>query len=240
MLYYPSKRASAGACRDMRFAHRWQRKLPDCPHHACRILSAGRQEKRAAMNSCENPLPTSILFAARPASSARPSNDSASSKASARISTRREAPMDCRCNAQQLAHYVVDKCTRDGHPVSNLQLQKIMYFLQCVYCSATGALLFPEEFEAWPYGPVLSGVYHEYSLHGGRLIFERRNDVDPHFLGPAQAFIDDGIEILREESPWDLVKTSHAKGSPWETVWNGGAGYKQAIPNSEIRRTSCK
>ena len=38
------------------------------------------------------------------------------------------------CTASQLAHYVVDKCTKDGKPVSNLQLQKILYFIQAVYC----------------------------------------------------------------------------------------------------------
>lgn len=44
--------------------------------------------------------------------------------------------------AKQLAHYIVDKCTKDNHPVSNLQLQKIMYFLQSVFCRAPEARCF--------------------------------------------------------------------------------------------------
>lgn len=138
------------------------------------------------------------------------------------------------CSARDLAHYVVDKCTTEGHPVSNLQLQKIMYFLQSVYCSATGSLLFEEEFEAWPYGPVLSGVYREYSSFGGGLIVRNYDGIDPNILGNAKDFIDQGIETLRGKSPWDLVKTSHAEGSPWSEIWQGGIGYKHRIPNRLI------
>ena len=30
-------------------------------------------------------------------------------------------------NAIDLSKYIVSKCVKDGHPVSNLQLQKILY-----------------------------------------------------------------------------------------------------------------
>lgn len=142
------------------------------------------------------------------------------------------------CNARDLSHYVVDKCTTENHPVSNLQLQKIMYFLQSVYCEATDRLLFPDEFEAWPYGPVLRDVYREFSPYGGGLICRNYNDFDPYMLGAAKDFIDEGISVLRRKSPWDLVATSHADGSPWSIVWNGDDGYKAKIPNSLICKSS--
>lgn len=139
--------------------------------------------------------------------------------------------------ALRLSHYIVDKCTKDGEPVSNLQLQKILYFLQSVYCRATrGSLLFPDEFEAWPYGPVLHCVYDEYSCFGGGVIeetypvFETRLGVSSDVI----KFLDDGIESLRRKYPWDLVRLSHAEGSPWKQVYQNGKGYKQPIPNSMI------
>lgn len=142
------------------------------------------------------------------------------------------------CTASQLAHYVVDKCTEDREPVSNLQLQKIMYFLQSVYCEATSDLLFADEFEAWPYGPVLSDVYREFSSYGGGLICRNYDDFNSCPFGDRKVFIDEGIKVLRRMSPWDLVKTSHADGSPWSVVWNDGVGYKDTIPNSLIRSSS--
>ena len=139
------------------------------------------------------------------------------------------------CKARDLAHYIVDKCTRDDEPVSNLQLQKIMYFLQYVYCKNYGELLFDdEEFEAWQYGPVLPSVYKEFSNYGGRAITEFYEDVDRARFGDLADWIDTGIEVLRSKSPWDLVSVAHAKGSPWDKVWNGGCGRKSTISNDSI------
>lgn len=142
--------------------------------------------------------------------------------------------MNYECTAMSLSQYVVTKCESDTKPISNLQLQKIMYFLQSVYCRSTkGKLLFSDQFEAWPYGPVLPKVYEEFSSYGGRLI-HKKIDTAISFSPGVQTFIDDGIEVLREQSPWDLVKTSHAPGSPWSQIWNGGIGFKQPIPNELI------
>ena len=33
-------------------------------------------------------------------------------------------------NAIDLSKYIVSKCVTDGHPISNLQLQKILYYIQ--------------------------------------------------------------------------------------------------------------
>ena len=138
------------------------------------------------------------------------------------------------CEVNELAHYIVDKCSNDGKPVSNLQLQKMLYFLQSVYCSATnGELLFEDEFEAWPYGPVIRSVYREFSIYGGDTIDERY-PVELEMPPEIKAFIDQGIEVLRDKSPWDLVKTSHAPGSPWDRVYRDGKGCRDVIPNSMI------
>lgn len=136
-----------------------------------------------------------------------------------------------------LAHYVVNKCTLDDYPVSNLQLQKILYFLQSVYCMLKGKLLFAEEFEAWPYGPVLPAIYREYSSFGGRFILMKYGDTEINDSS-LKAFIDGGIEVLRSKYPWDLVKTSHAPNSPWAQIYRDGAGYKATIPNELLLEAS--
>lgn len=139
--------------------------------------------------------------------------------------------------ARDLSHYIVDKCTRDNSPVSNLQLQKILYFIQSVYCrNRDGKLLFEENFEAWPYGPVISSVYNEFSSFGGRVIemtFSLGSSMSN--LDSAELrFIDEGIVELRRMYPWDLVRIAHSPSSPWAKVYRDGAGYKEKIPNSLI------
>lgn len=142
---------------------------------------------------------------------------------------------DYLCSAMDLAYYAIDRCIYQGNPISNLQLQKILYFLQSVYCRATeGSLIFPDEFEAWPYGPVLPEVYDEYSCYGASVIDDAQHSMPVTGDPDVVAFLDDGIDDLSGKYPWDLVKTSHAPGGPWDTVWNGGDGYKHTIPNGLI------
>lgn len=33
-------------------------------------------------------------------------------------------------SALNMAKYIIDKCTKDRYPISNLQLQKILYYVQ--------------------------------------------------------------------------------------------------------------
>ena len=70
-------------------------------------------------------------------------------------------------SAMEIAEYAVNRRYRLDMPISNLQLQKILYFLQVIYASKTDKLLFADQFEAWPYGPVIRDVYVEFSDCGG-------------------------------------------------------------------------
>ena len=65
---------------------------------------------------------------------------------------------ECRYDALEVAKYVINKCTVENYPVSNLQLQKILYFLQKKYLIQQGRRLFKDAIEAWQFGPVVSEV----------------------------------------------------------------------------------
>ena len=52
-------------------------------------------------------------------------------------------------------------------PISNLQLQKILYYLQVYFIQHEGIPLFEDEIEAWQFGPVIPEVYYEYCGFGG-------------------------------------------------------------------------
>ena len=65
-------------------------------------------------------------------------------------------------NAIDVAKYMIDKCTREDRPISNLQLQTILYFLQGESYKECREPLFSNRIEAWPYGPVVPDVYYRY------------------------------------------------------------------------------
>ena len=134
-------------------------------------------------------------------------------------------------SAMGIAKYAVSRRYKSRRPISNLQLQKILYFLQIVFASKTGRLLFADQFEAWPYGPVIREVYAEFADCGG---FPIRREFDIDVDDNIRPFLDDGIDTLAEKSPWDLVRISHAEGSPWDVVYNREGRHKGTIPNELI------
>ena len=140
-------------------------------------------------------------------------------------------------SVNDVARYVVDKCFMDGNPVSNLQLQKILYFLQLFFIEMYGTLMFPEEFEAWPYGPVMPSVYRRFSRFGGAPIEMSFKDADAFLKGQHKDVLDIAIKVLSSKSPWDLVRVSHADGSPWDVVYNRRQQHKGVIPNEMVIRS---
>ena len=105
-----------------------------------------------------------------------------------------------------VAKYIITKCTRDEHPISNLQLQKILYILQKEYLQRDQKCLFFDDFEAWAFGPNIPNVY---SGKGALLLFGR--EVSPlaaHILsagglaqGVVQGFNVVGPQLLHLHLP---------------------------------------
>ena len=56
--------------------------------------------------------------------------------------------------------FVGDNKEREG--ITNLKLQKVLYFVQAYYLAKLNRPLFPDNIEAWEYGPVIPSVYRKY------------------------------------------------------------------------------
>ncbi len=120
--------------------------------------------------------------------------------------------------AIEVAQYVISYCTEKEAPISNLKLQKILYYLQVHYVKKESAL-FAEDFYAWPYGPVVPEVYYTFSGYGASKI---RNRYKSQIDRKTKETIIPIIERLRAITPWELVKMTHAPGGPWDMVFNKG------------------
>lgn len=133
--------------------------------------------------------------------------------------------------ALYLAKYIIDKCAKDDYPISNLQLQKILYNLQKELLKK-GTVLVNDDFQAWAYGPVVPKVYFEFCSYGSMRIDEKYN---VKIENQIKNIIDPIIESLREEEPWELVEKTHFKGGAWDTIYRKGHGNKDIIPLDLIR-----
>lgn len=137
-------------------------------------------------------------------------------------------------NALQIAHYIINYCTKKGTPVSNLELQKILYYLQVCYVKYYNQELFGEDICAWQYGPVVPTVYRIYSGYGGAPICNLYLDADSIILDLRKKF-DCIIEKLISYGPWELVDMTHKAGGPWDKIYRNGLGNRDVIPTDLLK-----
>ncbi len=57
-----------------------------------------------------------------------------------------------------------------GELISNLKLQKLLYYVQGYFIAVFGEKLFDNEIEAWQYGPVVRDMYYHFKKNGSSAI----------------------------------------------------------------------
>ncbi|GIP17750.1 hypothetical protein J40TS1_33920 [Paenibacillus montaniterrae] len=108
---------------------------------------------------------------------------------------------------RKFADHVIAVANLEGDRISNLQLQKIMYFAVGDFIIENGITpqlrrMYDEPFEAWTYGPVVRSQYFRFSGFGRYPIFSDGNydvdyeDFDKHII----KYLDENINVLVEES----------------------------------------
>lgn len=117
-------------------------------------------------------------------------------------------------------------------PLSNLSLQKVLYFAHGLYLSRYGRPLVKGYFEAWEHGPVHPPLYHLFKNFGGGPIEGLAERVDPRSRRrvsvplPASESIRHFIRAVAQTygrlAPEQLVGWSHRKEAPWHAVVGSG------------------
>jgi len=134
--------------------------------------------------------------------------------------------------ALEIAQYIINKCINSGNPVSNLQLQKILYYVQGEYMKKkNGEPLFEDRMEAWQYGPVIPNVYYNYNCHSSSSIVVKQNDVELEEF--ESQIIDPIISEKSIYSAWSLVEKTHSE-KPWNSSYE--EGKKNEITNECLRK----
>ncbi|MCD8213112.1 MAG: DUF4065 domain-containing protein [Campylobacter sp.] len=139
--------------------------------------------------------------------------------------------------ALDVARYILTKCNKDGQPISNLQLQKILYYAQYEFLVNYGKPLFDDDFAAWKFGPVIPSVYYEYSHMGAFKIGANYNDYNKILDNMSENEVNELDNIIidkRDINAWRLVDNTHKKGKAWDIVFKDGSGMGDIISKEEI------
>ena len=73
-------------------------------------------------------------------------------------------------DGRAIANYMLEFATAKGISLTNLQLQKIIFFAHGSYLARLKSPLVVNRFEAWDHGPVIPELYHSLKQHGDRPI----------------------------------------------------------------------
>jgi len=108
-------------------------------------------------------------------------------------------------------------------PMTNMRLQKLLYYAQAWTLALTGEPLFGEDIEAWEHGPVVRSVYTRFKQHGSRRLSTEH--VQSPQLTPAQRSILDAVwasygdvsaarlrAMAHRERPWKEARQGHDEG----------------------------
>lgn len=129
--------------------------------------------------------------------------------------------------AMDLAKYIVSKCTKENVPISNLQLQKILYYIQKEFLHKRGTIAFNDSIEAWQFGPVVPRVYYFFSGAGSMPILMQYNIK----IGKDdKKLIDSIVEEKRSLNPWEMVEDTHRPNGAWDSIYRDGRGASDVIP----------
>lgn len=133
-------------------------------------------------------------------------------------------------DGRAIANFVLDFCATKGRGISNLSLQKIVFFCHVWSLIGTGRPLVKQQFEAWNYGPVLDYIYREFRMFKDKPIVGRAKAMDPktgkrqvvrcELDDETRALLEKVVSFYSELTPNELVRLGHAKGGPWEKAWN--------------------
>lgn len=133
-------------------------------------------------------------------------------------------------DVRSVANLVISTSQEGELPVTNLSLNKIIYFLHGWYLAKYGIPLTEAKIEAWQYGPVFREVYSQFKEFGQHPIERKATKIDPNTgksIECVEKFPDDERKYLTKlakkylcMSAFSLVSLSHERGGPWDTVWN--------------------
>lgn len=135
-----------------------------------------------------------------------------------------------------VAQAFLDLASDERRRLTNMQLQKLVFFAHGAHLAAYGHPLIDAEVRAWDFGPVIPPLYERLREYGSGYVDP---DLARGWGGIERASREHQAvrsvwEAYRDHSAWSLSSISHQEGSPWDQVWNYGGRYS-VIPDGLTR-----
>ena len=139
-------------------------------------------------------------------------------------------------NAKEVANFFIRLAHEHGDPISNLKLQKLLYYAQAWNLALNDAPLFDDRIEAWVHGPVIPPVYGQYKEWAWQPIME--NPDWPRLDTDTSKHLEEVFEVYGGMSAFDLERLTHSE-DPWQIARKGLASDEASnnvISTADMKR----
>lgn len=127
-------------------------------------------------------------------------------------------------NVNDVADFFIDVCNNStDDQITNLKLNKLLYYAQGCCLARTGKPLFDDKIEAWKLGPVTPAVYHKYSVCGKDPIKYISEHYSSNVFSPIELeVLTDVMLEFGKYTGSTLVSMTHKVGTPWDKAHEKG------------------
>lgn len=138
-------------------------------------------------------------------------------------------------NVYDVADFFIDVCNNStDDQITNLKLNKLLYYAQGCHLARTGKPLFDDKIEAWRLGPVTPVIYHRYNVCGKNPIQNTGDSYNGNVFSSEE--LDTLTDVMREFGKYTgsaLVNMTHKAGTPWS---NACAANQKEISQDSMKR----
>lgn len=117
-----------------------------------------------------------------------------------------------------IAEFFIRFANETGDYISNLKLQKLVYYAQAWHLGIYGSPLFEEDFQAWIHGPVIPALYFQYNSFGWRPIL--KDIKKPELPENIESFLKEVTEVYFSCDAYELERMTHQE-DPWISARGG-------------------
>jgi uncharacterized phage-associated protein len=136
--------------------------------------------------------------------------------------------------ADQVADTLIAMSREKNIEITNLKLQKLLYYAQAWSLVLRKEPLFEADFEAWVHGPVVPSVFRRFKGNRWNPIAEKVDPIQDRLI---LAHLEKVMKVYGGATAGQLERLSHSE-SPWKNA--RGALAPDVSSNNEITKESMR
>lgn len=124
-----------------------------------------------------------------------------------------------------------------GEVISNLKMQKLLWYAQGHHLSKYNKALFSDRIEAWWQGPVVKNVYIEFRKYENNSIsFDELNDFDTDLIAKDKEVLDTAKYVYARYMSYTALQLRNKTHNETPYINNYDEGLTNLISNEDIKK----